>query len=76
MPCPMTLLPLPADSNWGPHDQQSVVLSTEPQQLLNNVNDKTGADSCGQITLRSMCTEVLLISKGSNACFCFYGPTS
>ena len=28
------LLRLPADSNRGPHDQESMVLSTEPQHLL------------------------------------------
>ena len=33
VPCQRALLPLPADSNRGPHDWESVVLSTEPQQL-------------------------------------------
>ena len=37
VPCPRALLPLPADSNRGPHYLESVVLSTEPQQLLTEV---------------------------------------
>ena len=34
LPYPRALLPLPADSNWGPHGWESMVFSTEPQQLL------------------------------------------
>ena len=34
VPCPRALLLLPAESNRGPHDWESVVLSTEPHQLL------------------------------------------
>ena len=34
VPCPRGLLPLPADLNRGHHGWESVVLSTEPQQLL------------------------------------------
>ena len=33
VPCPRALPPLPADSKPGPHDWESLVLSTEPQQL-------------------------------------------
>ena len=33
VPFPRALLPLPADSNRGPHDWESIVLSTEPQQF-------------------------------------------
>ena len=39
MPCPRALMLLPADSNRGPHDLESVVLSTEPQQLLTMTMD-------------------------------------
>ena len=34
MPCPRALLLLPADLNRGPHNWESVVLSTESQQFL------------------------------------------
>ena len=33
VPCPMALLPWPADSNQGPHNWETLVLSTESQQL-------------------------------------------
>ena len=35
--CSRALLSLPADSNWGPHDWESVELPTEPQQFLQDV---------------------------------------
>ena len=36
VPCQRSLLPLPSDSNREPHGWESVVLSTEPRQLLYN----------------------------------------
>ena len=33
-PCPRPFLLLPADLNWGPQNWESVVLSSEPWQLL------------------------------------------
>ena len=35
--CSGALLPMPVDSNRGPNDWESVVVSTKPQKLLENV---------------------------------------
>ena len=49
VPCPRALLPLPADSNWGPHSWECVVLSmhwatTAPQDFDHRLKEQNGKD--------------------------------